>query len=302
MYVPRKSRTTKYVRQGNKGVAFNRGVRKFTGFGKKLPARLAGSRINYQVAKAVSRAMDKVSENKITPLTNVNEVVPSRIQLAALATTKSFTLGATPAAWGSIAGLSSVAGMNFPLGDTHSDRNGKYIYLQKTRATIEIDMATIPDFAPPTEFRVLCVKARRARNPSGVTNRFDRSLFLATNGNDFGHDTSGINGTDLMVQPVNKKDWVCYSDRKFMLTNPQNLQDLDGSTAHNIYAGKYPVMKRLTFNMPFNMKTEINATDNRPDDLDFNYAIIIYAKGLGKDYLADNYEVNLRGSTTFKDN
>jgi len=271
-------------------------------FRRAYPARLTGSRINYQVAKAVSSAMNKVSENKIVALTNVNEALPSRIQALALATTKSFTLGSIPPTWAGVAGLQAVAGMEFPLGDTHSDRNGKYIYLQKTHATLDIEMFNSPDFAPPTEFRVLCVKARRSNNPSGTTNRFDLSLFLATNGNEFGSATAGINGTDLMVQPVNKKDWVCLSDRKFMLTNPQIQQDLSGSTINTFYAGKYPIMKRLIYNMPFNAKTEINATDNRPDDLDFNYVLVVYARTLGKDYLADNYECNLRGSTTFKDN
>jgi len=305
MFVPRRSRTTKYVRKPSaaRGTLATTVKRKtFYKSRYARPARLKGSRINYQVAKAVSRAMDKVSENKIVALTNVNESLPTRIQTAALPTTKSFTLGDIPATWAGVAGLQSVAGMEFPLGDTHSDRNGKYVYLQKTRATLDIEMFNAPDFNPPTEFRVLCIKARRSNNPSGTTNRFDLSLFLATNGNEFGSSTPGINGTDLMVQPVNKKDWVCLSDKKFMLTNPQNFQDLSGTTTQTFYAGKYPVMKRLVYNMPFYAKTEINATDNRPDDLDYNYVLVVYAKCLGKDYVANNYECNLRGSTTFKDN
>jgi len=250
----------------------------------------------------VSRALDKVSENKIVALTNVNEFTPSPIQSLAIATTKSFTLGNIPTPWTGSTGLSSVGGMSFPQGDTHSDRNGKYIYLQKTRATLEIDMSTIPNFAPPTEFRVLCIKARRANNPSGITNRFDQTLFLDTAGNVQGHSSTGVNGTDLMCQPVNKKDWVVFHDKKFMLTNPQNIQDVSGTGIHNVYAGKYPVFKRLIFNMPFNSKTEVNPVSNRPADIDYNYVIVVYAKGLGKDYLADKYECNLRGSTTFKDN
>ena len=51
---------------------------------KKLPARLTNSRVNYTVAKAVSRAIDKVSENKIVPLNKVDEAAPVRIQTLAL--------------------------------------------------------------------------------------------------------------------------------------------------------------------------------------------------------------------------
>lgn len=267
------------------------------------PARLKGSRINYQVAKAVSRAMDKVSENKIIPCDTVNEVSPARIQALALATTKSFTLGNIPAVWSGVTGLQTLSGMNFPLGVGHAQREGKYIYLQKTRVTMEIDMNTIPDFSIPVEFRVICCKARRGNNPSGITNNFANTLFLGTDGNEFGHATSGINGTDLMVQPINKKDWSVRTDKKFMLTNPLLNQDLQGSGVTTTYAGKYPVFKRMVFNLPFYAKTEIDTNmANRPADLDYNYLIIVYAKGLGKDYVADKYEINVRGSTTFKDN
>lgn len=270
---------------------------------KSYPARLKGSRINYQVAKAVSRAMDKVSENKIIPCDTVNEVSPARIQALALATTKSFTLGNIPAVWSGVTGLQTLSGMSFPLGVGHAQREGKYIYLQKTRVTMEIDMSTIPDFSIPVEFRVICCKARRGNNPSGITNNFANTLFLGTDGNEFGHATSGINGTDLMVQPINKKDWSVRTDKKFMLTNPLLNQDLQGSGVTTTYAGKYPVFKRMVFNLPYYAKTEIDTNaSNRPADLDYNYLIIVYAKGLGKDYVADKFEINVRGSTTFKDN
>lgn len=303
--VPRKPRTTTYTRTPSRSRGTLRTTVKRKSYYKSRysrPSRLRGSRVQYQINKAVSRAVNGLAENKIVACDTVNEVSPARIQALALATTKSFTLGNIPTVWSGIAGLQTLSGMNFPLGVGHAQREGKYIYLQKTRVTMEIDMSTIPDFSIPTEFRVICVKARRANNPSGITNNFSNSLFLATDGNEFGHATSGINGTDLMVQPINKKDWSVFADRKFMMTNPQLQQDLAGSGVTTTYAGKYPVFKRLVFNLPFNAKTEIDTPNgDRPADLDYNYVMVVYAKGLGKDYVADNYEINVRGSTTFKD-
>lgn len=273
--------------------------RRFTS--KKYPARLRGSRMNYQINKAVSRAVNGLAENKIVACTNVNESSPSPIQTLALATTRSFTLGSIPSAWSGIAGLTSLAGMTFIQGNANNQRIGKYIYLQKTRVSVEIDMFTNASDSVPIEFRVICCKARRATNPSGITNDFSTTLFLATNGTDFGHATSGINGTDLMVQPINKKDWAVYGDRKFMLSNPAVAQDVVGTGSTTYYSGKYPVMKRMVFNLPFNAKTAININPAEPGDLDYNYIMVIYARSLSKDLVADKFEVNVRGSTTFKD-
>lgn len=305
--VPRKPRTTTYTRTPSRGVGTLRTTKKRKTFyrsrysKKPLPARLRGSRINYQINKAVSRAVNGLAENKIVALTNVNESPPSPIQLLALATTRSFTLGSIPTAWSSIAGLTSLSGMTFIQGAANNQRVGKYIYLQKTRVSVEIDMFTNASDSVPIEFRVICCKARRGNNPSGITNDFSTSLFLATNGNDFGHATSGINGTDLMVQPINKKDWAVFGDRKFMLSNPAVAQDNAATGSTTYYSGKYPVMKRMVFSLPFNTKTEIATNPAEPADLDYNYVLVIYARSLSKDLVADKFEINVRGSTTFKD-
>lgn len=266
---------------------------------KKLPARLAGSRINYQVNKAVARAMDQVSENKLRPLTNFNEEAPAPIQSLALAYTKSFTVGTIPTVWSGTTGLSALGGMNFPNGTGHEQRVGKFLYLQKTHFTLEIDMGIDLDYQVPTEFRVICFKARRSNNPAGITNSYGDTLFISPAGNDFGHATAGINGSDLMMQPLNRKDWDIRSDRRFMLSNPTTV---NGIASPASYSGKYPCMKRLTFNLPYYSKVEINNTSNAPADLDTNYVVAIYARSLAKDAFASKWEVTTRGTTTFKDN
>lgn len=303
--VPRKPRTTTYTRTPSRGVGTLRTTRKRKTFYKskysKLPARLRGSRVSYQINKAVSRAVNGLAENKIVALTAVNESPPSPIQALALAHTRSFTLGDIPSTWSGVAGLTSLGGMTFIQGNANNQRIGKYIYLQKSRVSMEIDMYNNASDSVPVEFRVICCKARRGNNPSGFTYNYATSLFLNTDGTDFGHATSGINGTDLMVQPINKKDWVVFGDRKFMLSNPAVAQDNATTGSTTYYSGKYPVMKRMVFNLPFNKKTEIGPNPAIPVDIDYNYVMVIYARSLGKDLAADKFEVNVRGSTTFKD-
>lgn len=302
MFVPRRPRTTKYVKKPSAARgSLTTSVKRKTFYKSryaKRPARLTGSRINYQVAKAVSRAMNQVSENKIVSLTKVDEAGPTAIQAGNNVFTKSFTIGNTPTPWSATAGLTPIGGMEFPLGDTHSDRNGKYIYLQKTHLTMKIDMDSVTNFQFPCDFRVICFKSRRGNNPIGLSNRYDQTLFLDTNGNEFGHATTGILGTDIMLQPINKKDWVVYSDKKFTLTNPA----ISGSDNLMGYAGRYAVNKTMSFNLPYFAKAEISAVSNAPVDLDTNYVIVCYASMNAQDDFASKWEVSLRGSTTFKDN
>lgn len=297
--VPRRPRTTKYVKAAGRSV----GVltrKKTTYTRKKYPARLSGSRANYNLAKQVSRIMNRVSENKLVPLLNSNEVAGVPIQVGALAYTKSFTLGTIPSVWSGITGLSSLSGMSFVAGTGHQQRIGRYIYLQKTHMTLELDMNVDESYMVPTEFRVICFKAKRGNNPSGITNRFDQTLFISPAGLDFGHNTSGINGTDLIVQPLNKKDWQIRFDKRFMLSNPA-MANSSGSL-QTAYSGKYPVMKRMTFDLPFYSKCEVDNVTTEPMDVDTNYVVVIYARTLAKDAFASKWEVSTRGTTTFKDN
>lgn len=264
---------------------------------KKYPARLAGSKINYVVNKAVAKAMNGVSENKIVGLTSYNETAPVANQALSLAYNKTFTVGSIPSVWSGITGLSPLGGMTFPPGNGPSQMNGRYIYLQKTHFSIEIDMSIDLDYAVPTEFRVVCFKTRRSNSPAGITHSYANTLFLNTDGTDFGHATSGITGSDLMLQPLNRKDWDIKSDKRFMLSSPAPANGI-GTTVST--SSKYPVFKRLVYNLPYYAKTEI--TGNVPADLDTNYVVAIYARSLAKDAFASKWEVTTRGSTTFKDN
>lgn len=263
----------------------------------KYPPRLAASRKMYNQARYVSRVLNQVSENKITPVIPVNEATFNPIQLGAQAHTKSFCIGTIPAVWAGIAGLQTIGGVQIPNGTGRAQRNGHYVYLEKTHLRINLENNQLPARCP-VQVRMLVIKSNRRNNPTGRSNPFDTTLFLDNGGNEFGHATAGINGTDLMVQPINKKDWYCRMDRKFVLS-PVN--DSDGVTPSS-NACRYPITKEFALNLPYYKKTEFDGLNNEPINLDSHWVILFYTRSIGKDQVADGLEVNIRGSTTFKDN
>lgn len=283
------------IRKFKKSTAKKRDTKKTPA--RKYPARLQASRVNYTVAKAVSRALDRVSENKILGTTNINEQTGVPIQAGAIAHTRSFCIGGIPGAWSGITGLQSIGGMTFQLGVSRNQRNGHYLYLQKTHITMEIDMNSLP-LRNPVEFRCVVFKSRRANNPTGLTSSWGETLFLDSGGNEVGHQTAGINGSDLTMLPLNRKDWSVLKDEKFVMTPGTDTDAANPSVSNS----RYGSTRRMMFDLPYYKKVEINPTTSIPDNIDFSYCIAIFARSIGKDSVADTWEVTLRGSTTYKDN
>lgn len=267
-----------------------------------LPARLRFNRAKYNKSKTVSKVLNAITENKIVAVNNVNEGAPGAIQLGAKAFEKTFVLNTVPTGWSG--STTALGGIQILQGTTSNQRVGNYVYLKKTHITMEIEAQPVASDAQPVpkQFRVIVFKQRRSVMPTGRTVYPQNTLFLDTAGDHFGHATAGKNGSDLMLQPLNKRDWVIYKDAKFTLTNPQLYNEAGTAASWNWTNQKYGSYKKMTFNLPHFKKTHYNSDTNVPDDLDTHYGIIIYAKALGKDYNADDWEVNLRGSTTYSDN
>lgn len=300
MYVPRSRRTTsyKYVPSRARGKLQTSKKRKTT-YGKKAsyPTRLTGSRINYVVAKQVNRAMSRVSENKINPFTKINELNPTPIQLGAVAHTLQFMIGDIPSIWTGTRGLNTITPFAFPQGDGQSNRDGDSIYLNKSVYTMELDMNQLLPGRQVTQFRVVCFKALRADTPQGIAHAYKDNLFLDTNGSYFGHETPGINGTDLMVQPINKKYWNVLHDQSFTMSPVSD----NATTYNSSYYGSHRTMR---FNIPWYKKVSFEnpSFPDTPDNIDFRWVCAIFARPVGKDGNADSWEANIRGLTTFKDN
>lgn len=240
----------------------------------------------------LSRVLNSIAETKLLGLTPVNEGNPEAIQSGAIAQMYRMCIGIHPAAWSG--NWTDLGGIAIAQGDGAGQRDGKYVYLQKTHLHVNIDMQFNQEVCPPIEFRVIVGKQKRAESPSGFTRDPATLLYLNNTGDAVGHVASGFNGSDLMLQPLNKKFFFIKSDRRFMLSSP--LPSSAGG-----YSGKYRTMKNMVFDLGYYKKTLYSTGTNLPMDIDYSWFVLIYARSLDKDTAATGFEVNARGTTSFKD-
>ena len=263
---------------------------------KPLGSRVAAynkSRTRFYKSRTLSRRQNLTTETKLLPFKVINEQKPVAIQTLAKATQISYTLGGVPSSW---SGFTDLLGMDPAVGTGSNQRIGSYIFLKKAHFEYEIDMAKGTDGGLPIEFRFIVAKSRRLAVPAGQNRDPNTSLFLALDGTDFGAGSTNYNGTDLMVQPLNKRIYTIYKDTKFILSNPLNVN----STATQAYTGHYPCMKRFSLDLPFYTKANFTGA-TKPTDVDYHWMIILYARSLDKDEVATEYEVNLRGVLSYSD-
>ena len=185
---------------------------------QSLPGRFyAGSKRTYNKTKALGNQMRNFAETSYIALTNKDSATPHQVQ-STNAYFKGFTLGPTvPTGWTS---YESLDGMTVAQGTGQNQRIGASMYIKNTHLNMEIDMV-LPDSgvdAHATEFRVIVFKVKPAARNLGVSLTPNTSLFLDTSGNQIGHESTGVTGTDLMLQSLDRRRWVIYRDQKFTLS------------------------------------------------------------------------------------
>lgn len=230
-------------------------------------------------------------ETKYLPLNPQNEALPGAIQTGAKAYWKGFVVGTRPPSWAS--GPTDLGGIACQKGVDANQRIGNYIYLNHTLINLNIDMKLNSDVAPPQEFRVIVFRQRREAMPAGINPDPSQTLFKKEDGSDVGHGTGGINGTDLMLQPLNKEKWIIVRDTKFTLQKPDHGD-------HSFGNGGYKNMKNFRFNLGYKKKAHYESA-NLPTNVPYHYGVFIYARSLDKDHNASNWETNLRGTTCYND-
>ena len=152
-----------------------------------------------------------LQQNEVTPTTQVGSTKTYSLQ---------YTLGENPpTGW---TDYTALGGMAIPQGTGTNERVGQWAYLKKGHATISIDMkpntsSSLPD-TQPCEFRVICFKAKPGMRNFGSSYSPDTSLFYNTAGQEIGPTSSGINGSDMQLQPLNRRRWSIYCDKKFILS------------------------------------------------------------------------------------
>lgn len=238
------------------------------------------------------------AEKKLVAMTKQNSKTTTAIQTGASASMVGFVLGSKPEQW--TGNIHNLHGLTIPKGDDQDQRNGQYVFLSHSNIFFNLESATSSTTGncPPCEFRVIVFRARRASNPAGIAYDPATTLFLDDLGNQYGHATTGIDGTDLTRRLLNRRDWIIKTDRRFVLSRPM-ITDSDGGQVS--YSGKYPVMKNYRFKLPFYKKTRYDAS-NLPQDTAYHWGVFVYCRALAKESgTAGDWECNIRGNTVFLD-
>lgn len=268
---------------------------------KKKQARFAVSKSQYNINRAVSAAMSKMSETKLIAINDVNpgaiNGTPSNV-VGTGANPRVYAwrgiLGGNPINWDS--GLVNLGGVVAAQGDSAQEHIGNYVYYKKTSINMQLDMVYNDNATKQLQFRMIVCKARQAVLPSGTTELPQTTLFINQIGNQQGFASTGslaMSTFEVMNNPLNKRDWVICRDQKFFMNNPTSMEQ-----------GKYPSRKNFRISLPHYKKTKLN-TGGTPLDYDARYLIYIFATvpgALSDAQLPDDFRVAARGTTSFTDN
>lgn len=304
--VPRRSRTTKYVRSasGSSGLLVPasrpstlRAPRRSSYRRKRIPTRLMYSRGTFRKNAQIANTLAKFSEKKYSPFADQDEVSPSQTSAGSISRWLGYCFGTTvPTTWTAPVGAwTALNGFTYPQGITNNARDGRYMMLNSSTINCSIEMNSQTRNTPPEQFRFIVFKARRATIPTGVSYNPTDSLFLNTSGDVWGHPS--MLGSDFVLQPLNKRDWIILVDKQFTLQAP-----MGASTESSSFQGKYPSFKRMRLNLNHKIKSAFQDVSDEPTDFDYRYGIVIYSTMVGKDAPAGSWEFNLRGTTTAFDN
>lgn len=241
--------------------------------------------------------LNKFSERKVSPMLKIDEASPAPIQTGAQAYYWGACTGLNvPAGWSSLS--QPLEGFDFQPGVGSNDRVGRFMFLDHSTATLQVEYNAQSDNQQPLKFRAIVFKARRGTDPVGITYNPSQDLFLRPDGGVFGHATTGTRFTDIELQPLNKKDFIIIKDTKFILS-PTLRSGAQETAAIN----RYPNTKTIRLYLNHKIKCEFRDDGaNEPHNYDYRFGILIYAGEVGRDGLASGWDVNFRGTTLAYDN
>jgi len=278
--------------------------KKYTKKSKSLPARLQPSLTRYITNKALYAVQKKYSESKLIGVSRINEHQPIPCQPSGAFLRgywNGFVLGdQVPTGWGTPSEWTTLSGVATIPGDLSNNRQGNYMYLNKTHITMDIEMKGNPQGEfPIQEFRVIIFK-ERSTIPTGINHDPKASLFLDEFGRDSGHVTSivGMTPRDLMVKPLNKRFFSILKDVSFKLRDGGWNADGKSLDSH----------KRIICDLPHNIKAKYHysadpTTASEPSNYNYKYGIVVYSRVIGDPAQdADRHRVSIRGSTSATDN
>lgn len=205
---------------------------------------------------------------------------------------------------------------SFPQGDTNDERIGDYMFLSKSKIKFEIQtlpLSTIGSaegLQPVIQFRFMVIKANRKYDSLGTYNDPGDSLFLDTQNNNYGYGLPGGASTSTTFlnfsQPINKRDWIVYCDKRFKLSAPTLInQPFSGDQTNNAFP-KYNTKKYVEVNLPVHKKVHFDNDTDCPDNLDTQWLVVVQAVHgsycTSNTIAPNNWRMNVVGSTSAFDN
>ena len=265
----------KYRYSGSK----KRYVRK-TANTRSKPSRFAVSKKRYSVAREVSKQLQNYGENKFQGFAG-GCLPPQAKPLGSQPITYQF-LNSSNALSLALPEYTPMNLFYFPQGDQNDQRTGDYMYLRQSYLKLEIQMlpvdtdSTAPTLNATTDFRFMVVKANRKNNPYGKFPDPGGKLFLNTQNDAFGYDDTSASVFQSMNQPINKRDFLVYCDKKFTLSPPSSVL-FDGQEMVSVQNSRYPIKKRFNIKLPCWKKTHFDNDTNVPTNIDSQWFIICQA-------------------------
>jgi len=279
---------------------------------RNVPSRLRVSTTRTAQTRMVSRVLSNISENKYAGFTGeclvpVNK--PSGLQpIKYLFYNTGHEITALPE-------FNHMSLFRFAQGDSNIQRTGDYMYIKSTKINMEIQVlpqqgvSQGEDLQGVIEFRVMCVKANRKYNPLSSFSDPGGSLFLTNVNGKFGYDSTVPTTHQNFQQPINKRQWLVYCDKRFSLSPPSiDASSIGGeriqSRVQNLKTKKYinlslPCFKKCHFN------NDTGVAVNTPDNFDSQWLIIIQAvRGsycVDTTRVPDNWRVNMTATTVASD-
>ena len=263
----------------------------------KFPARFGPRKSTYIKNRQISKVVRSLAETKLLPVSGFNEkppLVPVNASAPNLRYINCLIGDQLPTGWDSQTTL--LDGVKIAPGTGAQQRIGSYVYLKKTTLMFDIDMQSTGEAGskPPIEFRVVVLKPKRYSTQAGITLAPSKGMFLNDVGGEIGYETAYYNTTDFLRRPLNRRNFQVAHDQRFVMSQAENIMNNSG------YSGYYPCFKSFQVSLPYYKKVKYDG-GNRPYDIDTHWSLIILARPLGKDTIPDNWEMNLRGTTSYTD-
>lgn len=268
---------------------------------QKNPARFQAGWNAYKINQQVSRALNRVSELKLSPLIAYNNQASTPVALTNYAYTAFIGGNSVPSAYSGT--WHTLSGFDWSVGDQITERTGKYMYLKKTTlmARIEMKNPAADIVEPPIRFRMVVFKHKRNADPTGLTKNPMTSLFIDTSGQDYGVLTAGKVSHDFSLGMLNKRHFVILRDTQFSLQHGDYANPLSGNPI--ISSGIYKNQRQFHLTFNHNKKTAFG-TGAEPEDYDYRFGVLFIAMPSERNagLSSADYDVSIRGATSALDN